>query len=386
MKRFDRYVLSQLLLLFGFFALILVSIYWINRAVILFDQLIADGQSAGTFLALSLLTLPNVIRMVLPIAAFVATVYAVNRLTVESELVVAQASGLSPWRLARPVVAFGLIASALMGVLVHVLVPQSRIALAEREAEIEANVTARILSEGRFLHPTGGVTFYIREITPQGVLQGVFLSDARDPGTRTTYMAAEGYIVREGESGQPTLLMLDGSAQTYEVSAQRLSTTVFDSFSYDVADLAGDAGRGRRDVREYPTHVLFAPSAQALAETGDEVGDFLYEAHLRVVQPFTPLIAALVGFAALRLGGYSRFGVWKQIGLAVGVIILVQVGENAVADAARRDTDLWPLIYAPFLGGLAAALTMLLLAAHPPVRLRPPPPEPGSEPAAGARA
>jgi lipopolysaccharide export system permease protein len=116
------------------------------------------------------------------------------------------------------------------------------------------------------------------------------------------------------------------------------------------------------------------------------MGVFLYEAHLRVVQPFTPLIAALVGFAALRLGGYSRFGVWKQIGLAVGVIILVQVGENAVADAARRNTDLWPLIYAPFAGGLAAALAMLALAAHPPVRLRPPPPETAGETGAGARA
>ena len=379
MRRFDRYVLAQLLLLFGFFALILVSVYWINRAVVLFDQLLADGQSAGAFLTLSLLTLPNVVRMVLPIAAFVATVYVVNRLTVESELVVAQATGMSPWRLARPVAAFGLVATLLMGALVHVLVPQSRIALAEREAEIEANVTARMLSEGRFLHPANGVTFYIREITPQGVLRGVFLSDARERGTRVTYLAAEGYLLRRERDGQPVLLMLDGSAQTYDEGARRLSTTVFESFSYDVGELAGTGTRERRDVREYPTPVLFAPPERALAETGEAPGDFLYEAHLRVVQPFTPLIAALVGFAALRLGGYSRFGVWKQIGLAVAVILLVQVGENAVADAARRDTGLWPLIYAPFAGGLAAALAMLWLAAHPVARRRPPTLPPGPE-------
>ena len=46
MARFDRYMLSQLLVLFGFFALILISIYWINSAVRLFDRLIADGQTA----------------------------------------------------------------------------------------------------------------------------------------------------------------------------------------------------------------------------------------------------------------------------------------------------------------------------------------------------
>jgi lipopolysaccharide export system permease protein len=222
------------------------------------------------------------------------------------------------------------------------------------------------------------VTFYIREITPAGVLQGVFLSDAREPGQRTTYMAAEGYILREGAEGQPTLLMLDGTAQTYATDTGRLSTTVFESFSYDVADLAGGTGPSRRDVREYPTPVLLAPTEAALAETGKTRGHFLYEGHLRLVQPFAPLVAALLGFAALRVGGHSRFGVWKQIGLAVTLIIVVQAGESAVADLARRNPALWPLIYLPFAAGLAVAFALLWLAAHPIVRLRAAPPARGA--------
>jgi lipopolysaccharide export system permease protein len=370
LTRFDRYVLTQLTLLFGFFALVLVSVYWINRAVILFDQLIADGQSAGVFLSLTLLSLPNVIRIVLPIAAFVAAVYVTNRLTTESELVVAQATGMSPWRIARPVLLFGVLTTVLMGTLVHILVPQSRIALAEQQAEIEENVTARLLTEGRFLHPADGVTFYIREITPDGTLHDLFLSDARTPESRTTYTAAEGFLFREETTGRPALVMLDGSAQTYDAPTGQLSTTLFESFAYDLTALAGEAGRGRRDVREYPTTVLFAPTPQALAETRRDPSDFYYEFHLRMVQPFTPAIAALLGFAALQLGAFSRFGIWRQIGLAVALIIVVQVAENAVADAARRDPALWPLIYAPFVGGLAAALTMLWIAARPAWRWR----------------
>ena len=46
MSRFDRYLLSQLLALFGFFSLVLVAIYWVNRAVSLFDQIIGGGQSS----------------------------------------------------------------------------------------------------------------------------------------------------------------------------------------------------------------------------------------------------------------------------------------------------------------------------------------------------
>ena len=73
MSRIDRYILSQFLTLFGFFALVLVSVYWINRAVSLFEQLISDGQTALVVLEFTALTLPLVISVVLPIAAFAAS-------------------------------------------------------------------------------------------------------------------------------------------------------------------------------------------------------------------------------------------------------------------------------------------------------------------------
>ena len=67
-SRFDRYLLSQLLAaVWVFLAWCWSAVYWVNRAVGLFDQLIGDGQSALVFLEFSILTLPNVIRLVLPI-------------------------------------------------------------------------------------------------------------------------------------------------------------------------------------------------------------------------------------------------------------------------------------------------------------------------------
>ena len=138
MARFDRYMLSQLLVLFGFFSLILVLVYWINRAVSLFDAILGDGQSALVFVELTLLTLPGIIRIVIPLAGFAAAVYVTNRLSSESELTVVQATGYSPLRLARPVVVFGLFVAALGLVLTHILVPMSTERLKDREAELSA--------------------------------------------------------------------------------------------------------------------------------------------------------------------------------------------------------------------------------------------------------
>ena len=70
MKRIDRYILKTMLILFGFFALVLVAVYWVNRAVSLFERLIGDGQTAMVVLEFTLLTLPMVISVVLPVISY----------------------------------------------------------------------------------------------------------------------------------------------------------------------------------------------------------------------------------------------------------------------------------------------------------------------------
>ena len=188
-KRLDRYLLSQFMVLFGFFALVLVSIYWMNRAVLMFDRLIADGQSSLVVLEFTALTLPNVIRAVLPVAAFAATVATINRLTQDSEFVVMKALGVSPWRLSRAAVAMGLIVAVMSAILAHVLVPTANARLSDRQAEVASDMTAQFLIEGQFQYPVDGITIYIREISELGELADIFISDRRSGVNRVTYTA-----------------------------------------------------------------------------------------------------------------------------------------------------------------------------------------------------
>ena len=245
MSTFDRYLSARLLMHFGFFALVLVAVYWVNRAIGLFDRLIADGSSLKLFLAFTALALPNVVALVLPVAALVATLYVVNRMAADSELVVAQTAGLGPWRLVRPVLAFGLVVGVMVAVLAHALVPVSRAALAQRGEALSEDVTARLLREGEFLHPAAGVTAYVREIAEDGALLGLFLQDRRDGGVSTTYTAERAYLVPAEGGGGPRLVMLDGMAQTLDALSRTLIVTTFADFAYDLGRLTG-AERVRR--------------------------------------------------------------------------------------------------------------------------------------------
>ncbi len=351
-------MLSQFLVLFGFFALVLVSVYWINQAVRLFDRLVGDGQSAFVFVEFTALTLPNVIRLVLPMSVFAGSVYVTNRLSQESELVVMQATGFSPWRLARPALYYGLIVAGMMMVLTHVLVPASLAQLAEREREVTQNVTAKLLTEGTFLHPTDGVTFYIREITPSGALTDVYLSDRRDPARTMTYTASEAYLVKSDDD-RTRLVMVDGMSQTLMAAGARLFTTRFADFSYDISNLIRANSTPRRSIKHVGTlETLRNPAAIAL-ETGNSVGAVIEHIHSRFAQPLLAIAAALIGFAALLVGGFSRFGVWRQIILALVLLVFVKLVEGLVSDPVTKNPDLWPLSYLPALIGALIATTLL---------------------------
>ena len=363
MPKFDRYLLSQLLALFGFFSLVLVAIYWINRAVGLFDQLVGDGQSALVFLEFSMLTLPNVIRLVLPISAFAGTVYVINRLMSESELVVMQATGFSAFRLARPVLIFGLLVAVMMLILMHVLVPASRATLALRTAEISQNVTARFLNDGQFMHPAKGVTLYIREITPNGELRDLLLMDDRSDRDRLTYTASRALLVR-GDTG-PKLVMLDGMIQTLTRVDTRLAVTQFSDFTYDIGGMISGAAQIGRGLEELSTTALLHPTDALLAETGQTRAAFLFEGHSRFSQPLLATAAAMIGFSALLLGAFSRFGLWRQIIFAIGLLIFVQLINTAATSVGLRNDKAWPLAYAAPTLGLILSILMLWIAQRP---------------------
>ncbi|AXX98121.1 LPS export ABC transporter permease LptF [Profundibacter amoris] len=363
MARFDRYLLSQLMVFFGFFALVLVMVYWVNRAVLLFDQLIADGQSATVFLEFTALTLPNVIRIVLPVAAFAGSVYATNRLSSESELVVVQAMGFSGFRLARPVLVFGMIVALLTGILSHILVPISAGLLAERSAEIRENITARFLTEGEFLHPTDGITFYIREISPQGELLDVFMSDSRNPDSQVIYTAKNAFLVRE-ETG-PKLVMFDGMAQTLDTKENRLFTTRFSDFSYDIGALINVGKQDRRSVGELSTRELLWPTEELAKEVKTSRAYLLYSGHERFAQPLLAVVTALIGFATLLIGNYSRFGVMRQILAAIVILVLIKALDSTMVQLAQRDVKLWGLVYVPVLVGLSISALLLWLSERP---------------------
>ena len=325
--------------------------------------MIGDGQSALVFLEFTSLGLPKLITTVLPIAAFAGSVYVTNRMMSESEMTVLQSTGTGPWRLARPVLVYGICVAVMMSILTHFLVPMAQLQLSQRENEISQNVTARLLTEGTFLHPTDNVTFYTRLIDEDGVLRDVFLSDRRTDTEGVIYTAAEAYLVRNG--GGTTLIMVDGLAQRLNNVDKRLATAKFRDFSFDISALVKKNTSGTRSISTMITPAFLTDWTQIAENTGSSSGSIAEEFHSRFAQPLFCIIAALIGFSTLMVGGYSRFGVWREVVISFGLLITIDGIRGVLVDPVREDASVWPLMYVPSAIGIVLVLAMLWQASNP---------------------
>ena len=371
MNRLDRYILRQLLFAFGFFVLVFTGVVWLTQAVRLIDTVIAGGQSATVFLTFSALVLPQVFIIVLPLSGIGAALYALNKLYMDSELIVMMTSGLGPAALLRPVVAFGGLIAAAMAVVMIVLVPLAGSALAERTQAIRSDLANALIVERQFLHPINGLTLFITDTGAGGEMAGIFLNDQRDPEQTVTYSAERAQLLREGDEAR--LVMLDGVALTLGAAGAELNSVSFDQFVFDLSEILNKERVRVPRPSEYPVLTLLSPTPEMLASDRFGRGDFIAEGHYKLAMPMLALIYPMIALVTLLAGGYRRSGFGRRVIVAIGVAVIIQVTMFLVRARVEERAELWPLMYLPVLLGIVyvGALLVRLRRLRRPHGLRP---------------
>ena len=363
MSRFDRYLFTQYFLMFGFFSLILLFIYWINKAIALFDNLISDGQTFLVFLEFSILTIPPIIPIVAPLAAFAAAIFVTNRLKNDSELTIMQATGFSPLRLSRSIFLFGLVVTIILLIISHYLIPKSNNILLKRQNEVASSLNAKLLKVGSFIHPQNGVTFYIGGISTSGVIEDVFVLDERNKDREIIVTSKSGYLITNNNN--PILVLKDGIVQNYDLKSTNLSTIHFQDLSYDLTSWSVKERMSKSKLLlTYSSFDLFKDAELVSILTDSSPISVLEELHSRILTPLLALIAALIGFSALMIGDYSRFGASKQISVGIVILILIKLSESYGNELMLKSQGNWLALYLPVFIGILIFSFMMLLASN----------------------
>jgi lipopolysaccharide export system permease protein len=280
------------------------------------EIIIDNGHSGFIFLEFATLILPNVLIVVLPVAVFVSTLFTVNKLFGESEMVVILSSGLSPTRIIRATVAVGVLVMLAMVVLLVVLQPRSTTRLADRIAEVRQDFIGSLLREKQFIHPSAGVTIYIKESSKAGEISGLFLNDQRDASNPVTYSAKQALLLQD--EGELRLVMYQGTMQRYSALEKNLNIIEFDQFIFDLTSVLGETRSRNILPLEYFVSELLNPE-EIIANGGTySAAAYLAEAHQKLALPLLGLVLPIYAFAMLMTASYKRTGLGFRIALTGG--------------------------------------------------------------------
>ncbi len=361
MRRLDRYIVTQMLLALVFFLLVLGGVVWLLQALKIIDLVISSGESALVFLTFTLYVLPSVLIVVLPICAFAAALFVINKLYSETELVVMMLSGLSPFSLARPIAIFAAICTTLTLVATLILLPAGARRLAEGQAEIRGEIANALIREGQFLHPEKGLTIFIRKTDARGQMAGLFLHDERDPEQPVTYTAERAALLRDGDLAR--LVMSQGVALTQDIEDDTLSQVRFEELVYDLSSLVKPVESADRP-EAFTFAQLTDPTPAMLDHRRYDRAYYLAAAHERIVIALNAFALPLLALGVLLTGNYQRRGFTLRVMAAVALGTLLIAAGLGMKSAAIKSTALWPLLYLPSIATIAAAFTLLSRASR----------------------
>jgi len=357
LPRLSNYILRQLAGPVALFCFLLVGVVWLSQSLRLLDLVINRGQSAPTFIYLTLLVLPSLLVIILPIGFFAGTLYGLHKLNADSELVVMQASGYSKVQLGTPVIIAGLVVMVATYSCSLFFMPLGQRTMKTAVLDIRADIGAAMLSEGAFNTPADGLTVFIRELSPDGQIRGILVHDNRDSKHPTTYIAQSGVIAQTTAGGR--LIMQDGTIEQSGAKNGQLSVLKFKRYVFDLDQFSNKQKEQQLEASDRYLSELFWPQFKTPPKNPNILNVFKAEAHNRLTAPLYCLTFALLALAAVTSGRRQRgaYALRLTVFILLAAVLRI-VGYGAQSMAARNPSLIFLLYVIPILGAGIALLEL----------------------------
>lgn len=353
---FDRYLFRVLGIATVFISVTLALVIFLTQSLRQLELVIDSGASGGLFLLLTLLSLPRFFEIILPIALMGAIVFTYHRMTMDSELVVMRAVGVSPRSLARPALWVAGIVMVVVLIMTTWLGPMTMSNMQNMRQIIKAQYSTLLFREGVF-NPVNGLTIFVRDRTLNGDLKGLMIYDSRPQNKAPVTVIAKRGVLVLNEQGQQ-VIVYDGSRQANDPKTGNLTRLDFARYTIDLPEDNGPVSQHWREPDERTLWELFHPD---LANIDDQRArrDFLLEAHRRVISPLLAPAFAVIGLVCLLLGPIDRRGMGRRIMVAVISVCLLEGLYIAAFNLSKKSILGLVMMYALVLVPMAVGFYLL---------------------------
>jgi lipopolysaccharide export system permease protein len=349
MGSIDRYIFRTTLASFALVLVSLTGVIWITQALRGIDLMTSQGQTILTFLGLTSLVIPALVLIIAPIALMVAISHTLNKLATDSEIIVMNAAGFSPFRLFRPFVYATVVVALLVAFIAAWMAPEGMRRIKQWDAEITADVLTNVLQPGRFSQLDFNLTIRIRERQPGGILVGILIDDRRDPNERVTIIADHGTVVKNADGSGSFLILEDGNLERFEAGKRDPALVAFARYAFDMSKFSNQGHDVELGIRERYLWELLSPDENDPTYK-QLAGQFRSELHDRFMAPIYPFAFAALTFAFLGAPRTTR----QSRNFSIGASILAVFGLRMAGFACSVVTVRTPV---------AAVVQYLLLVA-----------------------
>jgi lipopolysaccharide export system permease protein len=317
-----RYIFRTTTTAFVLVLVTLTALIWVTQALREIDLLTSRGQSIAVFIGITSLLVPMLVMIIAPIALFVATAYVLNKLANDSEIIVMNAAGLSPWLLFRAFIPVVVLVSVLVATLAAYVAPLGLRLLRDWVTAVNANVVSTIVQPGRFMTIIDNVTINIAAREPGGQLRGVFVDDRRDANEHTTVIADRGDVL---ENRQGTFLVLrSGTIQRQDATHRDPNIVTFERYALDLGQFSRTSTTVNYSMHARYLWQLLSPQP---GDTGarQKLGEFRAELCDRLMAPVYPFVFAIIAFAYLGAPRTTRESRTTALMGAIAAVMIVRL-------------------------------------------------------------
>lgn len=232
---------------FFFFVAFLNTFYMFRIISLIVNKDVDILTVLGMVLSLSVSFFP----MAIPLAIFFATIYTLNKLSEDSEIIAMRSFGFTKFQIYKPILVLSLIIASSMAALNSIYIPKANAKFRNTILKLSSSGMLASIKPGQFFTDIPNVTLFADKVSEDGMkFEDVFLH-LRGNKDQRIIMAEKGELRKldgtEHVAPSIRLILEKGNIVKTDQKGEELEKIVFDNYDFPVMKSTGSFGSLDKD-------------------------------------------------------------------------------------------------------------------------------------------
>ena len=288
----------------------MLGLVWLLQSLHFLDLVINKGLEIWIFLDLTLMLVPQLLTLILPISLFVGACVVLRRWQEDNELTAVLSLGRSPCTVLYPLLGWAVVTVVFSYILFLDLLPRSTSEFKNLQYQIRTQNGQLLLEEGTFNQLGSNLMVYLKNRESPTVLDQLLVHDTRVPDQPVTWYARSGNISVDAD-GYPELILKHGVRQ--EVGPKQVGMLEFETYNLDIRQSLGQQMLEPRskEMEEFSLRELL--QAQKTDPSIKHRHEMAAEFHKRLLWPLSPIPLVLLAAAWLLRPPRRQQSSWRLL-------------------------------------------------------------------------